>query len=195
MSTGRNASTGPARPTPSASEPQPHWKKEQVHKRRGRRDKEAAEGDEQQQEAQADDDSDEERQLGGDDGGEVAEDRRRAADQHAQAAAFLRRWDHIGAQVLDKVTGAGVLWSSRGNDLYDRHLGALLGWEGSNGGNTRNGLQGLGQRAERGDVGRIADLGHQQQGSVGPRAEARRQQVVGLAGGGSGRVVAGIGEA
>ena len=80
MITGRNASTGPARPSPSRSDPQPNSKKamrrqtgrgrEKIHKSGGSGDHQATEGDEQKEETERDDNTDEERQFGGDGGGE-----------------------------------------------------------------------------------------------------------------------------
>ena len=95
MITGRKGSIGPARPRPSSSLPQPHWKIATTTPKAAataatfiaaafERDADGTEGEQEQQTAQADDHADEQRQLADDDVREVVVAGRHPADLHVE---------------------------------------------------------------------------------------------------------------
>ncbi len=206
MITGRKGSIGPARPRPSSSLPQPHWKIATTTPKAAATaatfiaaafsgmpmERKASSSS---TTAEADDDADEEGQLADDDVGEVVVAGGHAADLQIERGARSRR-----AAAPRRAAGRRGRWSSgtAGRTRDDGEVGGVAVGVVRHRGRRGDALGG----AERGvevvegePVLGAVDVGDEGQRAVHAGSEAVREQVVGLPGGGGLRVVALVGGA
>src|SRR5215207_8508422 len=165
--------------------------REQVHRARLEPDHDRAEAEEQQQERQPDDPADEQRQPVGRRLALVHERRGGAAE--ADRRPGVR--EHVGAQALDQVLGRRVLRRRRRDHADDDRVARRARRRGGDRGHAGLAAQALRERGHRVAILLVRGRRSQQQRPVRARPEALRDEVVGLARGGVGRVVAAVGEA
>lgn len=166
-----------------------------VHGRRLERDAEGPEGQQQEHAAEGDDHADEERQLPDDDLGEVVVGGRHTADVDLHGVAVSGGRDDVLAESVDEVARGPGLRGKVRYDGQDRGVAAAVEDGGAGGGDAVGRAQCLRQLVHGEPVARAVQPGDDGERAVGAGAEALRQQVVGLPGGGGGRVVALVGRA
>src|SRR5262249_10756075 len=112
-----------------------------------------------------------------------------------EGVALLGGRDGFLPQVLDELAGLGVLRRGGRDDLDDADGAARRGRDGHRGGHARGVADRAGEPGQGPGVAGRAGGGDQLERAVEARAEAVGEQVVGLAGGAGGRVVALVGAA
>ena len=176
-------------------EPEGRTGREQVHRRGGEWNDDAAEGDHQQEAPEQHDDANEERDLREEDRGEVGEDCRDAADENSGVARRGGGGDVGVADRVDQVLGLRVLGAGLWHDIDHGDPAVRAQLQRRDRGDVGLALERLLQGSHRRSVAGVVDRAHDLKGAVEPGAEAGSEQVVGLSGGGVGRVRAMVGAA